>query len=327
MPYSPTSWVDGTTPVNAANLNKVETQLVAAESAKGVANGYASLDASTKVPVAQIPDLSATYQAVTGKAAANGYASLDSGGKIPSAQLPSGVFVPLSSVAAASGVASLDSGTKVPVAQIPDLSTTYQVRSERASANGYASLDSGGKVPVAQLPVSGAPTPATTLPGSPTDGQQAILVDNTTTPTYAWMLQWSSTASKWVFVGGSSLYATATASGSFANVGATFTDFPTPFSVTVPRAGIYECQFGMRMGGGQALQVAVKFGSTATSANDAVYLDQSTGVTTSLMKMSVSPVVSASDVFKLQYNSATGGNPSGWSAVNIWIAVRPRYLT
>ena len=62
--------------------------------ARAAANGVASLDGTTKVPSAQIPDLSATYLTATQRAAAN-------------------------------GVASLDGTTKVPAAQIPDLSATY----------------------------------------------------------------------------------------------------------------------------------------------------------------------------------------------------------
>lgn len=165
------------------------------------------------------------------KGAANGYASLDSGGKIPSAQLPSGVFVPLSSVAAASGVASLDAGTKVPVAQIPvlttglipDLSATYQAKSEKAVANGYASLDSGGKVPAGQLSIA-ALTFATSLPGSPTNGQQTIYTDSTSAPTYSWLLQYNSTFAKWVFLGGTWREGTTT--------------------ITVPLAGEYYVEIG-----------------------------------------------------------------------------------
>ena len=37
-----------------------------------------------------IPDISATYQAITGKGSVNGYASLDSGAKVPIGQLPTG---------------------------------------------------------------------------------------------------------------------------------------------------------------------------------------------------------------------------------------------
>jgi hypothetical protein len=97
--------------------------------------------------------------------------------------------------------------------------------------------------------------------------------------------------------------------------------------MTVPRAGVYVCEFGMRLGGGQNIQVAPKFGANITNGNDGVYLDQATGVTTSVMKRSVSPALSTSDVIKLQYNSASAGNPSGWSASNIWMALTPVYLT
>jgi len=45
----------------------------------------------------------------------------------------------------------------------------------------------------------------TTLPGSPTDGQEAILVDSTTNPSYQWRFRWnagSSSAYKWEYTGG-----------------------------------------------------------------------------------------------------------------------------
>lgn len=74
------------------------------ESEKAAANGYASLDASTLVPVAQIPALSyeaagavaahagaadphAGYQKESEKSAANGYASLGAATKVPTAEL------------------------------------------------------------------------------------------------------------------------------------------------------------------------------------------------------------------------------------------------
>src|SRR5262245_56689416 len=74
------TWQDNVTPLDATNMNKLEQT-----ARKAAANGYPSLDAGSKVPVAQIPvlttglipDLSATYQAVSQKGAANGYVGLD----------------------------------------------------------------------------------------------------------------------------------------------------------------------------------------------------------------------------------------------------------
>ncbi|MEO8785313.1 MAG: hypothetical protein ABI221_03370, partial [Candidatus Saccharimonadales bacterium] len=55
------------------------------------------------------------------KGAANGYASLDNTGVIPVAQLPnqSGSYIPITAKGVASGVATLDTNTLLPVAQLP----------------------------------------------------------------------------------------------------------------------------------------------------------------------------------------------------------------
>lgn len=57
MTYTPTDWVDGVTLVGAAQMDKIEAGLIAAEekALKGQANGYASLDPTGKVPAAQLP--------------------------------------------------------------------------------------------------------------------------------------------------------------------------------------------------------------------------------------------------------------------------------
>src|SRR5581483_2671256 len=56
---------------------------------KNAANGYAGLNASSQLSASQIPDLSATYQAVSAKNAANGYAGLDATSRIAKSQAPS----------------------------------------------------------------------------------------------------------------------------------------------------------------------------------------------------------------------------------------------
>lgn len=70
------------------------------------------------------------------------------------------------------------------------------------------------------------PTPATTLPGSPTNKQQTILTDSTSAPTYYWLMQYNSTAAKWLFIGGSWKEGTTT--------------------VTVPIAGDWYCEIGAK---------------------------------------------------------------------------------
>jgi hypothetical protein len=214
MAYVPTDWVDGVTPVNAANLDKMEAGIVAAEekTAKGQANGYASLDGGVKVPVAQLPDLSATYQA----------------------------------------------------------------RVERAVADGYASLDATGKVPLAQLPPFGGPTYGTTLPASPVDGQEHILVNSTSNPSYQWRFRYNQNSSspyKWEFIGGAPAWTSeslpaSTTSTSYINAGS--------ISLTGPRAGEYYIAITARIsnsgGGGTYLshRVDASVGGDSTAVH-AVY--------------------------------------------------------
>ena len=298
-------------------------------SEKAVAGGYASLDGQAHVPVAQLPDVSATYQLVSQKGQPNGYASLGANGLVPGSQLPPGLdpaqVQTRSEKGQPNGYASLDASAKVPIAQLPDISTTYQVtsqkgqangyaglnasgvvpltqldlstmqaRSEKAIANGYASLDGTGKVPSAQLPPIGAdlvydgdftgasykdgdivvynnvaylctaPTSAaptawpggppgaapnyvvaygTSLPASPTDGMEAVLVDSVTNPTYQWRFRYNgqSTATyKWEFVGGSDGISIITTDETNAVADSQYKDLTTPGpDFIVPRAGDY----------------------------------------------------------------------------------------
>lgn len=67
--------------LNSADIGSV------ALTAVGVANGVASLDAGTKIPVAQIPSLSGTYLLASLLGAANGVAGLNASSVVPSAQL------------------------------------------------------------------------------------------------------------------------------------------------------------------------------------------------------------------------------------------------
>lgn len=113
-----------------------------ATTARGAASGVASLDSSSLVPTAQIPDLSGTYVAASRVGAASGIATLDSGTKVPTAQLPdlSGTYVAASRVGAASGIATLDSTTHLSTAQLP-LGVVQYVTPQQYGALGNGSND------------------------------------------------------------------------------------------------------------------------------------------------------------------------------------------
>jgi hypothetical protein len=103
-------------------------------------------------------------------------------------------------------------------------------------------LSASAAVAISKLaPIFGAP--ATTLPGSPFDGQCAILTDSTTAPTYQWLMVFINSLSKWMCVGG--IPAQVNATGSVANtVDAAFESRSGP-TFTAPRAGTYYIRLGL----------------------------------------------------------------------------------
>ncbi|MDO0926790.1 hypothetical protein QQY24_15695 [Streptomyces sp. TG1A-8] len=84
----------GTGAVSSVNAKTGDVVLTAADlsavptSEKGAANGVATLDASSKIPTAQVPSLTSTYVAVSTRGVANGVATLDANADVPIAQIP-----------------------------------------------------------------------------------------------------------------------------------------------------------------------------------------------------------------------------------------------
>ena len=109
---------DGGVPTKNAVFDKIEALLASINSkldasARGAANGVAPLDATSKVPAANLQ----SYVLTSALGAANGVPTLDSGGHLPLAQL-SGVVVS-TLLGASNGVATLDGKGKVPSAHLP----------------------------------------------------------------------------------------------------------------------------------------------------------------------------------------------------------------
>lgn len=133
--------------------------------------------------------------------------------------------------------ADIAAAAAVAISKISGLQTALdakQASSAKGQANGYASLDANGLVPVTQLPVG----IGTTLPASPVDGQEYILVDSLTAPTYQWHFRYVPSitdAYKWVFIGGAELYAETT--GTDTTTSGTVANLVNGPTLTVPRAG------------------------------------------------------------------------------------------
>lgn len=109
----------------------------------------------------------------------------------------------------------------------------------------FLKADSGAAAGVSWGSAGGAGY-GTALPGSPTDGDQFILVDSTSAPTYSWLLRYVSAKSsnKWIFIGGTPIQdevATAEATSSTGSYIALATAGP---SIAVPVAGDYIVTLG-----------------------------------------------------------------------------------
>ena len=81
----------------------------------------------------------------------------------------------------------------------------------------------------------------TSLPGSPVDGQEYILVDNNSNPTYSWRFRYvaAKTTNKWVFLGGVPIDVTVETEEATTSV--TYVALATAGpSIVVPVAGVYD---------------------------------------------------------------------------------------
>lgn len=140
----------------------------------------------------------------------------------------------------------------------------------------------------------------TTLPATPLDKQEAILVDSITNPNYQWRFRYnagSTNAAKWEFIGGSIL---ASAGGSLL-LTPTMTApavIPAGPTLTVPRTGPYYCRFGAMLANN-----ATYIGSYATL----LQIYAGAGAVGSAQNYSHSAAWSGSPVSYSSYISLTAG--------------------
>ena len=230
MAYTRTTWVDGTTPVNAADLNNIETELVTLDALPRIPavvngqwlKGVGGAVVWAAIAAGDIPDISGTYQAKSEKALANGYPSLDATGKVPAAQLPAG-----------GGGVTYRGAYAGATAYNPGDIVTYN------GIDYMAAQASTGQTPPPSGPYAAI---GTVLPGSPVDGQEFVLVDSLTAPTYAWRFKYvaaSTSPYKWMFIGGGDWVGALTTPETSTTRSAWF-DLPTVGPrIFVPRAGDY----------------------------------------------------------------------------------------
>lgn len=88
---------------------------------------------------------------------------------------------------------------------------------------------------------------STSLPGSPYDGQEAILVDSLANPSYQLRFRYNAASGwpdKWEFIGGPPIRGGPAGSVTIGPASATATDITGGPTVTLPRAGVYRFAYG-----------------------------------------------------------------------------------
>ena len=157
------------------------------------------------------------------------------------------------------------------------------------------------------------PTPATTLPGSPTNGQLAILTDSLTAPSYQWLCQYDTSITdtyKWRVTGGSPIV-------SMGNGEPATSGYSTFATVTAPRSGNYKA-IGSLAAGNSAIATEPR----ARNNGSVLYTHTASAITYSkTMHLHYAGYISmsAGTAFDVQAN---GNGSDGTNAVG-WVSLMP----
>ena len=178
--------------------------------------------------------------------------------------------------------------------------------------------DSTGQTPPAVPGLSGAPLVigmGTSLPASPFDGQEYILTDSLTAPTFSWRFRYvaAKASNKWVYVGGVPLLSEVTAAEVATGGGFTsYSDLGTPGpSLVVPVAGEYSLTTRAAViitaAAAGTPYVSPKLGAAVALDADAWLLALTTGGDSNAAHRTIKRVLAAATTVKLQYRNSVAG--------------------
>jgi hypothetical protein len=211
-----------------------------------------------------------------------------------------------------------------------------EVQANKGQVNGYAALGTDGKVPAAQLPAVAVQTVGygTSLPASPTDGQEYVLVDNAANPSFQWRFRYnagSTFSAKWEFVGGTSTFnRVETREGILEQL--PFGDCATVGpSLPFPRAGQYMIEWGCGMdytGVITTSYMGVQVGGTAVSSAQAAFSAVPVGQFGSCLSGPYVYNVNAGDVVTAKYATGNQGGSGYYTYFQRrWLKVTPRRVS
>jgi len=119
----------------------------------------------------------------------------------------------------------------------------------------------------------------TSLPASPVDGDEAVLVDSVTNPSYSWRFRYnaqSTSAYKWECVGGAPASVGPSGGGAVGNTGTAFVSSGGPY-FTLPRPGDYLISVAAELNSGNAIGVSgnammsFRLAGGGTTYSDGIY--------------------------------------------------------
>lgn len=167
----------------------------------------------------------------------------------------------------------------------------------------------------------GKPSYGTSLPASPVDGQEAILVDVLGGANYSWRFRYNASSSsprKWEFIGGTPWMVADSANPG--TQGAGWHELSTP-ALTIPRSGYYMVETNIDQGGTQAPGLMAQgpnfSGQPSPSYYSQFYADSANVCGWAPIKCPL--LCSAGAVLKIFGYGANGT----WTVNNRWICVTP----
>lgn len=178
------------------------------------------------------------------------------------------------------------------------------------NSNNAISLSGSAQVFVTALVTDIETGYATTLPSSPVNGQEAILVDSTTAPSYQWRFRYNSGSSssyKWEFIGGPPIVASVAANETTGST--SYADLSTAGpSITVPRAGSYIIDQYVEINAASVYHYSSPSigGAAAADADRAQFGSAANLDRVNASRLGLVKTCAASDVVKLQYRVASG---------------------
>jgi hypothetical protein len=181
-----------------------------------------------------------------------------------------------------------------------------------------------GAAPVQNPPVG------LSLPASPLDGDEYVLVDSITNPTFNWRFKYMQAiadAYKWMCIGGDPAFVAVDNADPLNNnvYGPLATPGP---SFTIPRAGIYLVEIGFQgantVGGGIAQYMSYDIGATAAVDADwcQFYSNTSTGVSFHVSRPKLKTILAANTALVAKYRLNASGNAMTYSFR--WMRVTPK---